>query len=59
LQEVASSSILKHHPAMKFWTLPKLEYPVTHEFEGKLFNRITYAAAFLALVILAIVNGAY
>ncbi|TEB35850.1 hypothetical protein FA13DRAFT_1787323 [Coprinellus micaceus] len=43
---------------MKFWTLPNIEYPATHEFEGKLFNRLTYAAAFLALVILAIVNVA-
>jgi hypothetical protein len=42
---------------MVFAILPSLEYPVTWEFESKLFNRLAYAGAFLSLVILTIVNG--
>ena len=54
-----SDIVAQPHPAMKFLTLPNIEYPATHEFEGKLFNRITYSAAFLSLVTLAVINGTY
>ncbi|KAJ3546875.1 hypothetical protein NMY22_g1867 [Coprinellus aureogranulatus] len=43
---------------MVYKVFPNIEYPATHEFQSKLFNRLVYPAALLSLVILTIANVA-
>lgn len=42
---------------MAFWILPNIEYSVTREFQSQLFNRLTYAAVFLSIAVLTVING--
>ena len=44
---------------MAFWILPNIEYSVTREFQSRLFNRLTYTAAFLSLAALTVINGMF
>lgn len=55
MREACTTQSLSHF--MLSWLIPRIEYPVTREFESKLFNRLAYGAAFLSLVIITIVNG--
>jgi hypothetical protein len=46
-------------PDMTLWILPNIAYLVTREFQSKLFNRLTYAAVFLSIAVLTIINGMF
>ncbi|KAF5342325.1 hypothetical protein D9611_001496 [Ephemerocybe angulata] len=41
-----------------FGVLPRIEYPVTEEFESMLFNQLTYVVSLLCLAILTVINVA-
>ncbi|KAF6759960.1 hypothetical protein DFP72DRAFT_1063691 [Ephemerocybe angulata] len=41
-----------------FGVLPRIEYPVTEEFESMLFNQLTYVVSLFCLAILSVINVA-